>query len=122
VVNAPKTLFKSQFGYDDGNLFAKLDLDYTGKRYFTYTNDLNVAGDGRGSVDAYTLLNLGAGYRLSRGLGFLKELAIQANVTNLTDQKYISTIGSNGFVNSGDDQTFLPGAPRQWFLSVSGQF
>jgi iron complex outermembrane receptor protein len=122
VVDAPKTLLKSEFGYDDGRLFAKLGLDYTGKRYFTYTNDLLTAGDGNGKVDSYTILNLGLGYRFTESPGFLKNLAVQGNVTNLTDKKYISTIGSNGFGNVGDNQTFLTGAPRQWFLSVSGQF
>jgi iron complex outermembrane receptor protein len=122
VVDAPKTLFKSQFGYDDGSFFAKLGLDYTGKRYFTYTNDLLTAGDGNGNVASYTIFDLGVGYRLTKGLGFVKSLGVQANVENLTDKRYISTIGSNGFTNMGDNQTFMVGFPRQWFVSVNGQF
>src|SRR5262249_44258892 len=73
VVDAPKVLFKSEFGYDDGTLFGKLGLDYTGKRYFTYTNDLLTVGDGNGNVDSYAVLNLGIGYRLAMsGTGFMK--------------------------------------------------
>lgn len=120
VVDAPKELFKSELGFDNGAFFGKLGLDYTGKRYFTYTNDLT-AGDGLGSVDSYAVFDLGLGYRLENP-GFGKNLSIQVNVTNLGDETYISTIGSNGFRNSGDRQTFLAGAPRQWFLSLNGQF
>ena len=48
-----------------------------------------------------------------------------ANVTNLTDEDYISTIGSGGFAKAdptGTAQTILPGAPRQFFLSVKKAF
>jgi iron complex outermembrane receptor protein len=129
VVDAPKQLFKSELGYDNGALFGKVGLDYVGKRYFTYTNSLcNPStppcppnGDGNGKVDSYAVLNLGLGYRIEK-LGIGKNFTVQANVTNVTDKQYISTIGSNGFRNSGDRQTFLAGSPRQWFLSVSGQF
>ena len=113
VVDAPKTLFRSELGYDDGRVFGKLGLNYTGKRYFTYLNDR--------SADSYAVLNLGGGYRFEN-LGSVKNLSIQANVTNVTDKRYVSTIGSNGFGNSGDNQTLLASAPREVFFSVSGQF
>jgi iron complex outermembrane receptor protein len=122
VVDAPEELFKSELGYDNGSFFGKLGLDYTGERYFTYTNDLvSGSGDGAGKVDSYTVLDMALGYRL-KDLGFAKNLSIQANITNLTDESYISTMGSNGFGNSGDRATFLAGAPLQWFVSLSGQF
>jgi len=121
VVDAPKVLLKSEFGYDDGHAMAKFGLDHTGKRYFTYTNDLVVAGDGRGYVGSYTTLDFSTGYRLT-DLSHVKELGLQLNVYNLTDKQYISTIGSNGFGNMGDNQTFLAAAPRQFFVSVNGRF
>lgn len=132
VTDTPQELFKSELSYDNGVFFGTLGLDYTGKRYFTYTNSIcdprtgpafptPCTADGDGSVDSYTVLNLGLGYRL-KDLGFGKGLTIQANVTNLTDEEYVSTIGTNGFVNFGDFQTVLPGAPMQWFVSLSGQF
>jgi iron complex outermembrane recepter protein len=121
VVDAPKELFKSELGYDNGTIFGKLGVNYTGKRYFTYTNDLSTVDDGAGSVPSYTVFDMNLGYRF-RDFGFGKNLSIQANVTNLTDETYISTIGSNGFGNSGDRQTFLAGAPVQWFVSLNGQF
>ena len=120
VVDAPEQLLKSELSYDNGRYYGKLGLDYVGKRYFTYTNDL-VAGDGKGYVGSYTVLNLGLGYRFE-DLGFGKNITIQANVSNLNDEEYISTIGSNGFGNSGDNQTFQVGSPREFFVTLSGQF
>jgi iron complex outermembrane receptor protein len=114
VVDTPQELFNSEIGYDNGTFWGKLGLSYVGKRYFTYTNT-------GGKVDSYAVFNLGLGYRLEN-LDFGKNLSIQANVTNLFDESYVSTLGSNGFVNAGDAQTVLAGAPLQWFLSLSGQF
>jgi iron complex outermembrane receptor protein len=38
---------------------------------------------------------------------------------------YISTVGSNGFVNAdpnGTTQTLLVGAPRQYFVTLKARF
>ena len=32
---------------------------------------------------------------------------IQLNITNLLDEEYISTIGTNGFSAAGDSQTYM---------------
>jgi iron complex outermembrane receptor protein len=113
VVDTPKSLFNLELAYDADGWYAKLGGRYTAKRYFTYTNDK--------SVPSYTLVDLTAGYRF-QGEGFMKGLEIQANVTNLLDKKYVATLGSNGFGYSGDNQTLLPGAPRQGFVTVKKQF
>jgi iron complex outermembrane receptor protein len=47
---------------------------------------------------------------------------LQVNATNLFDVKYISTIGTNGFGNQGDNQTLMVGAPRAVFGSVKVGF
>ena len=55
----------------------------------------------------------------------LEGLEVQANITNLMDEDYISTIGSGGFAKAdptGTAQTILPGAPRQFFVSVKKAF
>ena len=55
----------------------------------------------------------------------LRKLSLQADVTNLTDKTYFSTIDSNGFTasdTSGTTQTLLLGAPRQFFVSLKAQF
>lgn len=115
VVDAPDSILKSTLGYDDGQLFGNIGVDYMSQRYYTYLND--------NAVGARTLLNLSAGYRM-KSVGFLKDARLQLSVSNLTDQKYISTVGSNGFSNSdptGTGQTLLTGAPRQVFFTLSAK-
>jgi iron complex outermembrane receptor protein len=96
--------------------FLRADVNHTDERFYTYLND--------GGVDAYTLLNLGVGFRFQM-FGGIDELVIQADATNVTDEEYFSTIDSNGFVTSdtsGTAQTLLLGAPRQFFLSLKARF
>jgi iron complex outermembrane recepter protein len=116
VPDAPEILLKSELAYDTGTFFVRADINYTDERFYTYLND--------SGVEAYTLLNLGAGYRF-KNLGVIEELVLQADVNNATDKEYISTIDSAGFVNSdlnGTAQTLLGGAPRQFFFSAKAKF
>lgn len=116
IVDAPKHMLKGKLSYDDGSVFANLDGSFLSKRYYTYTDD--------GSVPSQTVFDLTFGYRL-KGNGFVDGLEIQGNVNNLFDTKYISTIGTNGFVNSDPNQSFqtmMVGAPRQFFVTVRKQF
>jgi iron complex outermembrane recepter protein len=113
VVDAPRHMVKGELVYDDHSIMARIGADYMSKRYLTYTNDVSVAG--RVLVDA----SIGYTFRTS---GPLNGLGVSANVTNLTDKHYISTIGTNGFKASGDTQTFMVGAPRQWFITVKKDF
>ena len=50
------------------------------------------------------------GYRFEAGL--CAPIELQLNATNLLDKRYISAIGSNGFGNIGDNQTFLAASPQ----------
>jgi iron complex outermembrane receptor protein len=111
VVDAPKHMLKGEATYDYAGFSARVGANYMSKRYFTYTNDQSV--DGRVVVDA-TL-----GYKFDLGG---HDLEIQANATNLFDKKYVSTIGTNGFGNSGDNQTLMVGAPQQFFLTLKAGF
>jgi iron complex outermembrane receptor protein len=116
VVDTPQILARSELGYDNGIFFGRVDGNFVDERFYTYLNDA--------SADSYTLFNATVGYRF-RDLGFLEELVLQGDVTNLADEDYISTIGSNGFVNSdlnGTSQTLLRGAPRQFFVSLKARF
>jgi iron complex outermembrane recepter protein len=116
VTDTPEVLFKSEVLYDNGTFFARVDVNHTDERFYTYLNE--------GGVDAYTLLNVGVGVRFVR-FGAIEELVLQADATNLTDEEYFSTIDSNGFVNSdptGTAQTLLLGAPRQVFVSIKARF
>lgn len=112
VTDSPKHLVHGEVSYDQGPIYGRVGVNYMSKRYFTYTNDQSVPG--RALVDA-TL-----GYRVD--LGMRKPVELQINATNLFDATYIATIGSNGFGNSGDNQTLLTGAPRQIFATVKVGF
>ncbi|WP_213980145.1 TonB-dependent receptor [Sphingomonas sp. dw_22] len=111
VVDAPKHMLKGELTWDHSGFNARIGANYMSKRYFTYTNDQSV--DGRVVVDA----TLGYKFDLNG-----RPLELQGNVTNLLDKKYISTIGTNGFGNSGDNQTLMVGAPQQFFITLKAGF
>ncbi len=116
VTDAPELMFTSELSLDTANLFTKLNYKFTGARQYTYLNE--------GSVSSFGNLNLSLGYHFG-DLGFANDLTAQLDVTNLADADYISTVGSGGFSNSdltGTAQTLLPGAPRQFFLSLKASF
>lgn len=112
VVDAPKHLLRGEVAYDSDTFFGRVAINYMSRRYFTYLNDQSVPG--RALADA-TL-----GYRFD--IGQRSPLEIQLNATNLLNKKYVSTIGSNGFGNSGDNQTLLAGAPQQFFVTLKAGF
>lgn len=113
TVDAPKHILNLSLNYDDGALFGTIDVSTMSKRYFTYENDESVGGR--------SLVGLTAGYRLHAD-GLMDGLELQVNIENLFDEKYISTIGSNGFGASGDNMTLLPGAPRSVYVSLKKSF
>lgn len=114
VINTPETLFRAELAYDDGALFGTLAAAYTGERFSSYLNDE--------SVDGYTLVELTAGYRFVGTGSWMDGTEVQFNVTNLLDEDHISTVGSGGFQNTAGRQTFLPGAPRQAFVTLRRHF
>lgn len=117
VVNAPHHLLKADLTYDNGSVFATLSGNYTGERETTYTN----VG---GQMDAFATFDLSAGYRLD-GAGLFEGVELQLNVTNLLDEEYISTVGTNGFVASdpgNTNQTLMVGVPRQVFVTLRKSF
>jgi iron complex outermembrane receptor protein len=116
VPDSPEMMLKTELAYDNGSAFVRADANYVDGRYYTFLN--------QGSVQSYTLFNASAGYRFA-DVAMFEELTLQAAVTNLTDKFYISTVGSNGFVNAdpnGTAQTLLRGAPRQVFVSIKAKF
>ncbi|OYY91207.1 MAG: TonB-dependent receptor [Sphingomonas sp. 28-66-16] len=108
VVDSPKNLLKGEVTYDSAILFGRIGANYTSRRYFTYTNDQSVPG--------YVIVDLTIGARLR--LASDRQVELQLNATNLFDKQYVSTIGSNGFGNAGDNQTLLAGAPQQFFITL----
>jgi iron complex outermembrane receptor protein len=112
VVDAPRHPAKAEVTYDDSRIFGRIGANYMSKRFFTYTNDQSVPG--RLIADA-TL-----GTRLT--VMGERQIEVQLNATNLFDKDYVATIGSNGYGNSGDNQTLLIGAPRQVFVTLKAGF
>jgi iron complex outermembrane recepter protein len=112
VVDTPKHLLRGEIAYDSDTFFGRVGANYMSKRFFTYTNDQ--------SVSSRVLVDATLGYRFDAG--WRAPIELQLNATNLLDKKYVSTIGSNGFGNSGDNQTLLAGAPQQFFATVKVGF
>jgi iron complex outermembrane recepter protein len=134
VVDTPKHLLRGEIAYDSDSFFGRIGANYTSKRYFAYTNALTVntvlatttvpgsvtALDSLAFVPERVLIDATLGYRFNAGLR--SPIEIQLNATNLLDKKYVSTIGSNGFGNSGDNQTLLAGSPQQFFATLKVGF
>lgn len=109
VVDAPRNMARAELTYDDTVFFGRASVDYMSKRFFTYTNDQSVGE--RALVDATV------GYRWKNAYT-AKPIELMVNVTNLMNAHYVSTIGTNGFGNSGDNQTLMVGSPRAVFGTV----
>ena len=112
VVDTPKHLLRGEVAYDSDAFFGRVGANYMSKRYFNYLNDR--------SVPSRVLVDATVGYRIDAGLR--APLELQLNATNLFGIDYVSTIGSNGFGNSGDNQTLLAGSPRQVFVTLKAGF
>ncbi|QUD88303.1 TonB-dependent receptor [Phenylobacterium montanum] len=114
VIDAPKNIANLSVNYDDGSLFGSVDFRYMSKRYFTYENDQ--------SVGSQSPVDLTLGYRFHASDGWLKGVDVQVNVTNLFDEKYVATVGTNGFTARGDYQTLQAAAPTEAFVTLRKQF
>ncbi len=121
VQDAPKQLLNASLSYNKAHFSGSLGGRFVGERYFTYTNDLDRAGDGAGKVASYFVSDASLRYDFGR-VGALRGLEAQLNLNNLFDERYVATMGSNGYTASGDNQTLLTGAPRQVFLTLSTRF
>ncbi|OYW50948.1 MAG: TonB-dependent receptor [Novosphingobium sp. 28-62-57] len=112
VVDTPKHLLRGELSYDSDTFYGRVGVNYMSKRFFNYLNDR--------SVGARTLVDATIGYRLD--IGQRQPVELQINGVNLTNKRYVATIGSNGFGFSGDNQTLLAGAPRQVFATLKVGF
>ncbi len=115
-VDTPKQLYSSVLTVKQGGFSASLQGKYTGRRYYTYTNDQSFAG--------YTIFDLGLGYDFGP-LGPLKHAKLSLNVTNLTDKRYASNFDNSVFAPTdptGALLVFHSSAPRQFFGTISAAF
>ncbi|NHN89785.1 TonB-dependent receptor [Acetobacter conturbans] len=125
VVNFPRFMYKSRMSYQWRNASVYIDASYIGERNFSYTGDVKVPG--------YWITNLGAQYKItdfgkgSRFSNFVQDIVFSLNVNNLTNTKYISTMGEAGnpmSIASGamTYQGFELGAPRMYYGGVKMDF
>jgi iron complex outermembrane receptor protein len=115
-VDTPTKLFASELSYTYGPWFASLRGKYTGKRYYTYTNDQGFGG--------YTTFDLGAGYDFGP-VAFAKSVRLSFNVTNLTDKRYAANLDSSVFAPTdptGTIYVFHASAPMQLFGTLDVHF
>lgn len=116
VVDTPKQLFFTELAWVAGPWDLRASANYTGKRYYTYVNDA--------SVPSYWLVNAAAAYDFGK-LGYMQDLKLALNITNLADKKYFGSIGTNGFIASdpnGQFATLQVGAPRAAMLTATLTF
>ncbi len=113
VVDSPEFLYKNELTYSRKGFDAHIGSDFLGKRYFTYTDDNSVGGR--------WVADFGTSYHKDE-IGPFNQLKLQLNLSNLLNNKYWGTVGTNGFVASDPtsiaNNTLQPGAP----LCVTGSF
>ncbi len=115
-VDTPKQLYSSTLSLAQDGFSASLTGKYTGKRYYTYTNDQGFGG--------YVTMDLGLGYSFG-DVGPLKNIKLSLNVTNLTDKRYAANFDNSVFAPSDSTGTILvfhSSAPRQVFGTVGVAF
>jgi iron complex outermembrane receptor protein len=126
-VDTPKQMFASTLNLKHNGFWGTLSGKYTGKRFYTYTNDQSFPG--------VTTFDLGLGYTFSQ-TSVLKGAKLALNITNLTNKRYASNFDNSVFAPSdsgvtangdsnavaGDVLVFHTSAPRQAFLTLSYGF
>jgi iron complex outermembrane receptor protein len=115
-VDTPKEMFASVLTLKQGGFSASVQGKYTGRRYYTYTNDQSFGG--------YTTVDLGLGYDFG-DFGFVKRAKLSLNVTNLTNKRYASNFDSSVFAPddaAGTILVFHSSAPRQVFGTIGFGF
>lgn len=115
-VDTPKEMLASVLTVKRDGFWASLQGKYTGRRYYTYTNDQSFGG--------YTTFDLGLGYDFG-AVGPAKGVKASLNVTNLTNERHAANFDSSVF--APDDATgsilvFHASAPRQVFATVGVDF
>jgi iron complex outermembrane receptor protein len=112
-VDTPKQMYASVLSLRQGGFSASLQGKYTGRRYYTYTNDRGFGG--------YTTFDLGVSY----DFGWLRGAKLALNVANLTDKRYAANFDNSVFAPddaAGTILVFHSSAPRQAFVTLDLRF
>ena len=108
----PMNIFRGGItaGYKD--ILVTAQLSYVGETFSDANNTVTPTANGNtGLIPSYTVTDLTATYKFSKGLN------IKAGVNNLFDERYF-TRRAGGYPGPGA----LPGDGRTFFLSVGAKF
>lgn len=113
--DAPKFMATGALSYYLDNWTFTPSVRYSSSRYGDVENTQK--------VDGYTVVDMDISYKLKNFLGS-KNTLFRLTVTNLTDEKYISTITTpdNVLAASTTSSTYQTGAPRMVFFSVNMKY
>jgi iron complex outermembrane receptor protein len=115
-VDTPNQMLSSVLTLKRDGFWASLQGKYTGRRYYTYTNDQSFGG--------YTSFDLGLGYKFNED-GSMKGAKVALNVTNLTNERHAANFDSSVFApddTAGGILVFHSSAPRQVFATIGIDF
>ncbi|MEN5426315.1 TonB-dependent receptor [Stenotrophomonas pennii] len=114
TVDTPQRMASSELSWNHDGFFASVRAKYTGKRYYTYTNDQSVPG--------VTTFDAGLGYSFGPGMG-LRDIKVSLNATNLTNKRYAGQLSSFAPTDpTGTRYAIHASAPRQVFMTVGVDF
>ena len=103
---APRYVARAEVLYRQGGIYVGPTLDLVGKRYADFANTYE--------VDSHTLVGLRGGYSTERWECF-------AELRNLTDEDYISTLTVLNQAAAGA-RVLYPGAPRSAYAGIRVRF
>lgn len=112
-VNYPEFIWNAAASYNYKDWNSQFNVTYMGHRYLSFNNDESEPG--------YWLTNFSIDRKIPLK-GFVQSLDVSFNVYNVLNAKYISVTGENGNPLSGDLQSLLIGAPRQFFGGIKAEF
>ncbi|MGO4263483.1 TonB-dependent receptor [Lysobacter sp. TAB13] len=114
VVDVPDKMLSSEVTYRNGPWLATLSGKYTGKRYYTYTNDNGFGGS--------TTFDAAVRYTFD-AMGPFRQWSIALNGTNLGDKRTASNLTAFSASDpQGKTYAFHANAPRQVFLTFDARF
>lgn len=112
VPDIPKLLVKLGMTYETEDFFISPIIRYSDSRYGDAENTQK--------VDAYSVVDIHAGYNL-KNIFSLQEVAINASLLNVFNEKYIGII-SNNDLSLNNTTSYMPGAPFATVISLSAKF
>ncbi|AEI38312.1 MAG: TonB-dependent receptor [Zymomonas mobilis subsp. pomaceae] len=110
VPGIARNMFKADIVYDDHHLLMRVGANFMVHRSVDFMDTVHTPGQ--------YVLNGAIGYHFGDEVPYMKNWTIIGNVTNMTGQRYVSTIGTTGFAASGDAQNLQAGAPRRFFITL----